>query len=381
MDFTLTEEQNLLKDNLRRYLDSEVEPVLQAYGEKHIERDMMQGFLERLSEFGLVSAPMPEEWGGFGLDWPTHIIAFEEVVYTALDLGIPILSQAVGAELIRQFGSEELKEKYLRGIVSGKIIASLGVSEPGVGSDVAAVTTRAQLKDGEWVINGEKTWISNGTHSDIHICTCRTGENELSHILVDRHEHGYEAVNIDKMALNRQSTAQVFLSDVRVPEKYLLGERGHGLKNTLKIFEIARCHVAMWGIGIARRAMDEAIKYSQDRVQHGKPIAGHQLIADKLANMATRIDAGRLLVQRAIEMVHRDERAEKECSMAKWFSTEIAIEATRDAVQIHGGNGVTREFIVERLVREAIINPIPDGTTEIQKLIIARSLTGISAFR
>ena len=381
MDFTLTEEQVLLRDNLRKYLDAEIEPVLQAYGEKHIEREMMQGFMEGLSQFGLVSAPMPEEWGGFGMDWPTQIMAFEEVVYTALDLGIPVLTQAVGAELIRQCGSDEMKEKYLPGIISGKIFVSLGVSEPSVGSDVAAIGTRAQLKDGEWVINGEKTWISNGTYSDLHICTCRTGENELSHIVIDRKEHGYESVNIDKMALNRQSTAQIFLSDVRVPEKNLLGARGDGLKNTLKIFEIARCHVAMWGIGVARRAMDEAIKYSQDRVQHGKPLAGHQLIADKLATMATKIDAARLLVQRAIDMVQRGERAEKECSMAKWYGTEIAVESTRNALQIHGSNGVTKEFIVERLVREAIINPIPDGTTEIQKLIISRSLTGIAAFR
>ena len=381
MDFNLSEEQSLLKDNLRKYLDSEIEPALQAYGEKHIDKEMMQGFIKGLSEFGLVSAPMPEEWGGFGMDWPTQIMAFEEVVYTALDLGIVILTQAAGAELIRQNGSDELKEKYLRGIISGEIFVSLGVSEPSGGSDVAAIGTRARLENGEWVINGEKTWISNGTYSDLHICTCRTGENELSHIVIDRHEHGYEAVNIDKMALNRQSTSQIFLSDVRVPEKNLLGQRGDGLKNTLKVFEIARCHVAMWGIGIARRAMDEAIKYSQDRVQHGKQLAGHQLIADKLATMATNIDAARLLVQRAINMVQEGHRAEKECSMAKWFATEMAVHATRDALQIHGGNGVTREFMVERLVREAIINPIPDGTTEIQKLIISRSLTGISAFR
>jgi alkylation response protein AidB-like acyl-CoA dehydrogenase len=168
---------------------------------------------------------------------------------------------------------------------------------------------------------------------------------------------------------------------VRVPVGNTLGERGSGLKNTLKIFEYARCHMAIWGIGVARRALDESIKYSQERLQHGKAIAGHQLIAEKIATMATQIDAARLLTYRAMDMVQKGERADKECSMAKWYGTEIAVTATRDAVEIHGGNGVTKEFVVERLAREAIIAPIPDGTTEIQKLLISRALTGINAFR
>jgi alkylation response protein AidB-like acyl-CoA dehydrogenase len=381
MFFQLSEEQRILKHSLRKYLDSKVEPVLRDNGEKHFSRETMQGFLKTLGKFGLGTAPHPKKWGGFGTDWLTHLIVFEEVVYTSLDLAIPGFVNAIAVEMIRQCGSDELKEKYLPETLSGELFASLGVSEPEVGSDVSAVRTRASLKDGDWVINGEKTWVSNGDYSDFHICTCRTGDDEISHILVDRHLHGYDTVNIEKIALNMQSTAQLFLSDVRVPENYILGKRGDGLKNTLKIFEIARCHMAVWGIGIARRAMDEAIHYSQERVQHGKRIAGHQLVAQKLADMATNIDAARLLVYRAIDMVQRGERAEKECSMAKVFGTEMAVTATRDALQIHGSNGVSRGFLVERLVREAIINPIPDGTTEIQKLIIARALTGIQAFR
>jgi len=162
--------------------------------------------------------------------------------------------------------------------------------------------------------------------------------------------------------------------------KIPLAPVGSGLKNTMKVFERARCHMAAWGYSVARRAMEEAIKYSQDRVQHGKPIAGHQLIAEKIATMATEIDAARLLTHRAASMIDAGMRCDNECSMAKWYATEIAVKATRDALQIHGANGVTKEFIVERLVREAIISPIPDGTTEIQKLIIARNLTGIQAF-
>jgi len=250
-----------------------------------------------------------------------------------------------------------------------------------VGSDVAAVKTRAVRDGDEWVINGEKTWITNGEYADIFICTCKTGEGELTHILIDRQEHGYEVRGIPKMALNGQSTSQIFLGDIRVPVSNTVGEIGQGLKNTLVTFERARCHMAVWGYGLARRAMEEAIRYSQDRSQHGKPIAGHQLIADKLATMATEIDAARLLALRAMSMVDAGARCDTECAMAKWYGTEVGVRATRDALQIHGGNGVTKEFIVERLVREAIIGPIPDGTTEIQKLLIARSLTGIQAFR
>lgn len=381
MNFTLNEEQKMVLESLRKFLDAEIEPAFRAHGEDFIPREKMQRWMQQLSEYGFIKAPHTEEWGGYGMDWLTHLMVFEEVAYTSLDVAIPGFINCVGAEMLRQLGSDELKRKYLPDLISGDRFISLGISEPDVGSDVAAVKTRA-VRDGDhWVINGEKTWISNGEYSDVFICTCKTGEGEISHILIDREEHGYDVTGIKKMALNGQSTAQVFLSDVRVPVTHTLGDLGSGLKNTLKIFEYARCHMAMWGIGVARRAMDESIKYSQERVQHGKPIAGHQLIAEKIASMATHIDAARLLTYRAMDMVQNGLRADKECSMAKWYGTEIAVTATRDAVEIHGGNGVTKEFVVERLAREAIISPIPDGTTEIQKLLISRCLTGIQAFR
>ncbi len=381
MSYAPSEEQRMVIESLRKFLDAEIEPAFRAHGEGFIAKEQMKRWIQGLSEFGLINAPHEERWGGLGMDWLTHLMVFEEVVYSSLDIAIPGMINTVGAELLHRFASQEIKERYLPSLISGEQFIAIGISEPDVGSDVAGVRTRA-VRDGDhWVINGEKTWITNGAYSDVLICTCRTDDNEVSHILVDRADHGYEVVDIQKMALNGQSTAQVFLTDVRVPVSNTIGEVGAGIRNTLMVFELARCHMAMWGIGIARRAMDEAIAYSQNRVQHGKPIAGHQLVAEKIATMATKIDAGRLLAHRAITMVQEGIRADKECSMAKWYGTELAVDATRDALQIHGGNGVTREFIVERLVREAIICPIPDGTTEIQKLLIARSLTGIDAFR
>ena len=306
MNFALSEEQSMVIENLRKYLDKEVEPAFRAHGEDFIPREKMQEWMQSLTTYGLIKAPHSEEWGGFGMDWLTHLIVFEEVAYTSLDIAIPGFINCIGAMMLDRLASEEIKERYLRDLINGDKFVAMGISEPDVGSDVAAVKTRA-VRDGDhWVINGEKTWITNGEYSDLFVCTCRTGEGELSHILIDREEHGYDVKGIKKLALNGQSTAQIFLSDVRVPVSNTVGEQGAGLKNTLKSFEYARCHMAMWGIGVARRAMDEAIKYAQERSQHGKPIAGHQLIADKIASMATKIDAGRLLAHRAMSMVTRE---------------------------------------------------------------------------
>jgi alkylation response protein AidB-like acyl-CoA dehydrogenase len=198
--------------------------------------------------------------------------------------------------------------------------------------------------------------------------------------VLDRKEHPYEVRELHKIASNAQSTAQIFLNAVRVPAANMIGKEGDALKNTLAIFERSRVFVAAQGLGLARRALEEAIAYAKERKQHGKVIAGHQLISAMLAEMATNIDAARLLVYRAAEMIEQGVPAEMEAAMAKYFACEAAVKITRQAVQIHGGNGLTKEFLVERLVREAIIVPIPEGTTQIQQLIIGRALTGVAAF-
>lgn len=386
MDFHRTEEQDRIVESIRKVLDREIEPEFLKHHREVgglFPRALIGKWLKQLGEFGFVTAPHDPKWGGAGLDWLTHLIVFEEVAYSSLDVGVPGFINSASALTLDLNASEEIKARYIPGILAGDLIGCGCISEPGVGSDVAAVQTRAVKDGGDWIINGEKVWISNGEFADFAVVVCKTGDRpgDLTNILVDRKEHGFESRGIPKIALNGQSTGQLFFTDCRVPRSNTIGEEGRGLANTLKSFELARCHMAIWGVAIARRAMDESIRYAQERVQHGKPIAGHQLIADKIASMATHIDAARLLAYRAVRMAESGQRAEKEASMAKWYGTEMAVKATRDAVQIHGGNGVTQEFIVERLAREAIINPIPDGTTEIQKLIIARALTGVQAFR
>lgn len=378
--FMFNEDERLAIDGLRRFLDERLEPELKELGDVFYPKEKIREWTMQLANFGIVNAPQPESAGGLGLSWRLHVQLIEELAYSSGDLTVALLVNAAATSMLLRLAPDHIKARYVGPLLRGEIMGAIGISEPDVGSDVSSVTTRAVRDGDDWIINGEKTWITNGEYSDFFVCTCRTDENQLTHILLDRNDHPYEVRGIPKMALNSQSTAQIFLHDVRVPVSNTIGEIGDGLRNTLALFERARVHVSAWGYGIARRALAESIKYAQERIQHGKPIAGHQLIADKIATMATQIDAARLLALRAASMIDAGQRCDVECAMAKWYGTEIAVEATRQAVQIHGGNGVTKEFIVERLAREAMIIPIPDGTTEIQKLLIARGLTGISAF-
>jgi alkylation response protein AidB-like acyl-CoA dehydrogenase len=318
-----------------------------------------------------------------GLDWLTSLMLFEEVAATSSDLSVPVLINSFGVVLLEKIAPPHLRERYLPGLLSGDRFVSMGISEPDVGSNVLEIKTRARREGDHYIINGEKTWISNGEYSDFLICTCRTSDDPrrgLTHFLIDRNEHPYEVRGIGKIAMNSQSTSQIFLSDVRVPASNMIGNEGEGLRNTLSLFERSRVFVAAKGLGIARRALEEAVRYSTERCQHGKVIAGHQLIAAMLAEMATNVDAARLLIYRAASMIEAGLPAEMEAAMAKYFACETAVKIARQAVQIHGGNGLTTGFLVEKLAREAIIVPIPEGTTQMQQLIIGRALTGVGAF-
>jgi len=384
MSFIKTHEEQLAVDELRKFLDKEIEPIVAEHNEKFIPKEVMKDIQKRLMDFGLTTAPHPEKYGGLGLDWSTHLMLFEEVAYTSSDIAVPLVINTGTVEVLNKFAPEHLKEKYLPGLLNGDLISCQAISEPDVGSDPSGIKTRAKKDGDDYVINGEKTWISNGQYADVILVTCRTSDdprNGLSNFLVDANTPGIEVRGIPKIALNGQSTSQVFFSDVRVPAENMVGDEGQAFGKTQVAFERARLHMAAWGYGLARRAMDEAIKYSQERIQFGKPIAAHQLIADKIAVMATKIDAARLLAQRAAALIDAGQDCAKEVSMAKWYGTELAVQATRDALQIHGSNGVTKEFLVEKLAREAMILTMPDGTTEIHKLVISRALTGISAFR
>jgi len=377
-----SEEQRLAVESFRKFLDAEIRPVARRYGDQHIPKERMREITQGIAEFGLPGVSVAEEHGGLGLDLVTEAMLFEELCAVSVDIGLCVMINKGMAVTLAELPASQahLRERYLPDIMAGRTFGGFCISEPDVGSNVADIKATGK-RDGEhFIIKGEKTWISNGHYSDFLITTVRTGEKALSHILVDREEHGYETRNIDKIALNGQSTAQVFFDDARVPASNMVWEEGSGLKNTMKLFEKARANVGMLSVGLMRASLEASISYAKERQQFGKPIAAHQLVAAKIAEMATLTDAARLMCFRAFSMMDAGIRCDVQSSMAKWFATEMAVKVCRDAVQLHGGNGLTKEFDVERLAREAIVIPIPDGTTEIQKLMISRALTGIGAF-
>jgi alkylation response protein AidB-like acyl-CoA dehydrogenase len=378
-----TEEQRLAVDSFRRFLEAEIQPVAEAHRDRYIEPATMREISSAIAPFGLPCGILGEADGGMDLDYTTHGLLFMELARISGDIGITFLINIVGGRMLAELADPSVRARYLPSLVDGTMHMSACISEPAVGSNVAAVATRARRDGDEYVINGEKTWISNGDYSDFAVVTARTSDDPrggLSHILVDRAEHGYEVKNIQKMGLCSTSTAQLFFDDVRVPVVNLLGEEGQGLRNTMALFEFARVHVGMTSVGIAQAALEAAVQYATEREQHGKLIAGHQLVAAMLAEMATDLDASRLLCLRTLALIDAGIRCDVETAMSKWYATEKAVDICGKAIQIHGGNGITKEFPVEKLFRDAKVMPIPDGTTEIQKLIIARKLTGISAF-
>ncbi|KSP92492.1 acyl-CoA dehydrogenase [Pseudomonas aeruginosa] len=377
-----SQEQKLAVESFRKYLEAEVRPVVREFRDQHIPKARMRELTQGIAEFGLPGVSVAEEHGGLGLSLVTEAMLFEELCAVSVDVGLCVMINKGMAVTLAELPPSQahLRERYLADIMAGRTFGGFCISEPDVGSNVIDIKATGKRDGDSFIINGEKTWISNGHYSDFLITTVRTGPNELSHILVDREEHGYQSANIDKIALNGQSTAQVFFDQVRVPARNVVWEEGSGLKNTMKLFEKARANVGMLSVGLMRAALEASIRYSQERHQFGKPIAAHQLVAAKIAEMATLLDAARLMCFRAFSMMDEGVRCDVQSSMSKWFATEMAVKVCRDAVQLHGGNGLTKEFDVERLAREAIVIPIPDGTTEIQKLMISRALTGISAF-
>ena len=382
MDFSLTEEQQIALDSFRRFAETEIRPVLETYQDRFVPKEEMRTLLKQLQPFGVINGPLAEEDGGFGLDLITYGLLFEELAKASADLAVVALLQMECGKLLASIPGDRTGP-YLQAIAQCEKFGSIGISEPDVGSNIAEIKTRARRDRDHFVVNGEKQWISNGHYSDFAICVAQlkdeaTGEG-LALLLVDR-EHGYESRNIPKLVLNNQSTAQLFFNDVRVPVTNLLTSPGTGLAKMLGLLEAGRPLVGLMAVAVAQAALDDSISYARDRRQHGKFIAEHQLVQAMIAEMATEIDAARLLCFRALEKIQTGVRSDIESAKAKLFATDMALRVVNKAMEIHGGNGLTTEFRVEKLYRLARIFPITEGTTEMQKLIIARGLLGISAF-
>lgn len=380
MDFDPSEEQGMALDGWRRFVASDIAPLVRPFRDRAFTPEVAHQLLAMMAPYGVGSGWIPEDGGGPGYDFLTSGLLFEALARVSPDAaGLAWVAEGAALKLYAN-GSPALRERYLPSMLQGAIIGCSAISEPGIGSSVREMRTRA-VRDGDhYRITGEKMWTSNAAVADVAIVVARTGEQEFSMFLVDRAEHGFETREIDKLGLNGWSMGQMVLDDVRVPATNLLGGLGAGLRETMKGFDRSRCFVSTLALGIAQAALDDAVEYACQRTQFGKPIAGHQLVQGLLAEMVSDLEASRLLVYRALAMMSQGKRCEMQAAIAKSFTTEAAQRITSKSIQVHGAFGLTREFPVERHFRNARMLTIPDGTTQINQLIIGRKLTGIDAF-
>jgi alkylation response protein AidB-like acyl-CoA dehydrogenase len=381
MEFALSDEQRQVREEVRRFAENEIEPVATEYDR---EESYPTAVVEQAAELGLTGANIPMEYGGAGYDTLTSAIIAEELFAADAGIGLCIQAAAFGAETILGFGTESQKERYLAPVAKGEAVMGSAISEPDTGSDVSSVSTRAEQDGDEWVVNGSKMWITNGTVGDYFVVLCQTNPdaegryNGFSQILVEAERDGFDAEKITgKLGIRASDTAELRLNDVRVPGENLIGTQGAGFLQLMEFFDETRTAVAAQAVGIARGAADRALAYATEREQFGQPIGEFQAIQHKLAEMHTQIEAARMLTLKSAWSVDNDnEQLTKLASMAKEFASQVAVDVADEAVQIHGGAGYVDDFDVERFYRDAKITQIYEGTTEIQKNIIGRELLG-----
>jgi alkylation response protein AidB-like acyl-CoA dehydrogenase len=375
MNFDLSPDHELIRRTVREFAEGEVAPVAE-------ELDRTKSFpyeiVAQLGKLNLMGIPFPEEYGGGGGDTLAYALAVEELTRVDSSVAITLCAHtSLGTQPIYLFGDEQQKQEWLPRLCSGERLGAFGLTEPEAGSDAGNVKTRARLDGGDWVVDGAKQFITNaGTDISGIVCiTARTGEQEISNIVVPNGTPGYEQGEpYRKMGWNASDTRPLTFSDCRVPEQNLLGPRGQGFKQFLHILDIGRIGVAAMGVGLAQGALDEALKYAKERRAFGKPISKFQAIQAKLADMATEIEAARLLVYKAAREKDHGRNFTLTAAQAKLKTGRLAVRCAEEAVQIHGGYGFIEEYPVCRFYRDAKILTIGEGTDEIQQMVIARAL-------
>jgi short-chain 2-methylacyl-CoA dehydrogenase len=379
VDFELSDEQRLLRDTVREFAQAEVKPVAE-------ELDRTKSFpyeiVEKLGGLGLMGIPFPQEYGGGGADTLSYVLAVEELARIDSSVCITMAAHtSLGTMPIYLWGTDEQKDEWLPRLCSGEKLASFGLTEPEAGSDAGNVRTTAKLEDGEWVVNGAKQFITN-SGTDISGCVSITavsgeanGRKEISNLIVPTGTPGYEVGEpYRKMGWNASDTRPLSFEDCRLPEASLLGRRGDGFKNFLHILDGGRIGVAAMGVGLAQGALDEAISYAKERQAFGQPIAKFQSIQAKIADLSAQIEAARLLTWRAALEKDAGKSFTLTAAQAKLITGRLAVRATEEAVQIHGGYGYIEEYPVCRFYRDAKILTIGEGTDEVQQMVIARQL-------
>jgi alkylation response protein AidB-like acyl-CoA dehydrogenase len=375
MQFDLTEEQQDIRRLVRDFADGEVRPVAE---ELDREKRFPYEIVAKLGELGLMGIPYPEEYGGGGADNLSYAIAIEELGRVDSSVAITVAAHtSLGTWPLYAFGSDEQKADWMPRLCSGEVLGAFGLTEPEAGSDAGNVRTRAELDGDDWVINGAKQFITNsGTDISAFVTiTARTGEDEVSNLLVPNGTPGYEIGEAyRKMGWNASDTRPLSFEDCRVPEENLVGPRGQGFKQFLQTLDGGRIGVSALGVGLAQGALDEALSYAKERVAFGKPISKYQMIQAKLADLSTEIEAARLLTYKAAIEKDLGRSFSLTAAQAKLKTGRLAVRATEEAVQIHGGYGYIEEYPVCRFYRDAKILTIGEGTDEVQQMVIARAL-------
>lgn len=375
MNFDLTSEQAMIKRTIREFAEEEVAPGA-------IERDRTKQFpteiFKKLGELGMLGLPFPEEYGGAGADTVSFAIVTEELSRACASTGITYSAHiSLGGAPINLFGTEEQKQKYLTPICTGESMGAFGLTEPNAGSDAGGTQTTAKEENGEFIINGSKCFITNASYAKHLALTAITGEQngikEISAIIVPTDAPGFTVIdNYEKMGLNASNTTELVMENVQVPAENLLGKKGYGFKQFLITLDGGRIGIGAMAVGIAQAAYEKALQYAQERKQFGQSLSKFQAIQFKLADMAMKIELARNMVYKAAWLKDQGRPFSKEASMCKLYASEIAMEVADQAVQIHGGYGYMREYEVERYMRDAKLLEIGEGTSEVQRMVIAR---------
>jgi butyryl-CoA dehydrogenase len=375
--YFLTEEQEMVRDMVRNFAINEVEPIAKEIDDS--QRFPKETF-DQLAEMNLMGINIPEEFGGAGMDTVSYSIAVEELARVCAGTALSYAAHvSLGTTPLYLFGNDSQKEKYLKAAASGEMIGSFGLTEPNAGSDASATQTRA-IKDGnDYIINGTKLYITNAEVAGYVIITAVTdpekGSKGITSFIVESKTPGYTiSKKEDKLGMRCSPTNELSFKDCRISREQILGELDNGFIQFMKTLDGGRISIAALSLGIAQGAMDKAVQYSKDREQFGKPISSFQAIQQMISDMGTKVHAARLMVYHAARLKDLGKEFKNEAAMAKLFASEIAMDVTRDAIQIHGGNGYTKDYPVERYYRDAKLCEIGEGTSEIQRIVIAKNI-------
>ena len=377
MNFSGFENEDMITQMVRDFAEKEIRPKMMEWDEsQHFPVDLFR----KMGELGMMGVFVPEEYGGAGLGYFEYATIVSEISRVCGSIGLSVAAHnSLCTNHILQFGTEEQKQKYLPKLASGEWIGAWGLTETGTGSDAGGMNTTAVLEGDEWVLNGSKNFITHAISGDVAVLIVRTGDKGDSHgmsaFVVEKGTAGFSGgKKEDKLGMRASETAALFFDNCRLPASSLLGKEGEGFIQAMKVLDGGRISIAALSLGIAKGALDCSLKYSKEREQFGKPISQFQAIAFKLADMGTEIEAAELLIMQAADLKNRGKAVTKESAFAKYYASEVAVRTSNEAVQIHGGYGYTKEYPAEKFYRDSKLCTIGEGTSEIQRLVIAREL-------